>query len=68
MDQKQLADAADVGINTIRNFEKWNDQIVRGRLDTMNNIYAALAKVGVVFLEDGQASTDGIGVRMVRKP
>ncbi|AZO51269.1 helix-turn-helix domain-containing protein [Mesorhizobium sp. M4B.F.Ca.ET.058.02.1.1] len=68
MDQKQLADAAGVGINTIRNFEKWNDQIVRGRLDTMNNIYAALADVGVVFLEDSQASTDGIGVRMVRKP
>ncbi|WP_095201282.1 helix-turn-helix domain-containing protein [Mesorhizobium carmichaelinearum] len=68
MDQKQLAEAARVGINTIRNFEGWNDQIVRGRLDTMNNIYAALANVGVVFLEDGQVSNDGIGVRMVRKP
>ncbi|WP_246679866.1 helix-turn-helix transcriptional regulator [Mesorhizobium sp. B2-3-5] len=64
MDQKGLADAAGVGINTIRNFEGWGKEIVRGRLDTMEAIREAFKVAGVELLEDGQSSTQGRGVRL----
>lgn len=64
MDQKALADAANIGINTVRNFEGWGSAIVRGRLDTMQAIQDAFRVVGVELLEDGQTSTEGRGVRL----
>ncbi len=64
MDQKALADAANIGINTVRNFEGWGSAVVRGRLDTMQSIKDAFSAAGVELLEDGQASTEGRGVRL----
>lgn len=64
MDQKALADAAKIGINTVRNFEGWGSAIVRGRLDTMQAIKDAFSDVGVELLEDGQTSSEGRGVRL----
>lgn len=68
MDQKALADAANIGINTVRNFEGWGKEIVRGRLDTMQAIQEAFRAVGIDMLEDGQVSTEGRGVRLRDKP
>ena len=65
--QEELAERSKVGINTIRNFEGRGVEVVRGRLDTMEAIKIALKAMGVDLLEDGQPSTDGIGVRL-RKP
>lgn len=50
MDQKALADAAGVGINTIRNFEGAGQAIVRGRIDTLEAIRSALFTAGVECL------------------
>jgi hypothetical protein len=67
MNQEELAAAASVGINTIRNFEGAGDKVVRGRLDTMEAIRSAFRAKGVILLEDGQVSTGGLGVRLVEK-
>jgi hypothetical protein len=63
MNQEDLAAAANVGINTIRNFEGAGTGVVRGRLDTMDAIRAAFRAKGVELLDDGQVSTGGLGVR-----
>lgn len=65
MNQEELATSANVGINTIRNFEGWGDQIVRGRIDTLDALRAAFRAKGLELLEDGQASTGGLGVRFI---
>jgi hypothetical protein len=54
MDQKALADAANIGINTVRNLEGSGAEPVGGRTDTLTAIRAALQRAGVIFLEDGQ--------------
>lgn len=64
MNQGELAKAADVGINTIRNFEGWNANIVRGRIDTLDKIRDAFREAGVELLDDGDVSTGGMGVRL----
>lgn len=64
MNQEDLAKAADVGINTIRNFEGFAGDDVRGRIETMEAIKAAFREHGVELLEDGQVSTGGLGVRL----
>lgn len=67
MDQKALADAAGVGINTIRNFEGAGQETVRGRIDTLEATRSALFTAGVELLDDGQASASGPGVRLRRE-
>ncbi len=64
MGQKSLADAASVGINTIRNFEASGKEAVQGRIGTLEAIRNALFKAGVELLDDGQPSTSGLGVRL----
>jgi len=63
MNQEELAKAADVGVNTVRNFEGFNESVVRGRLDTMDKLREAFRAAGVDLLEDGQTSIGGLGVR-----
>jgi len=63
LDQKALADRARVGINTIRNFEAAGTGNVRGRLDTLDAIVAALKLAGVVFVPE---NGEGPGVRLVK--
>ena len=63
MNQEELATAAKVGINTIRNFEAFADSDVRGRIETMDAIRSAFRAAGIDLLEDGQASAGGLGVR-----
>lgn len=59
--QEQLAEAAHLGLSTIRDFEKGR------RVPTHNNLTAikrALEDAGVSFMSDGEASTGGAGVRL----
>lgn len=61
LDQKQLADLADVGINTVRNLEAAGAANVRGRTETLDAIVAALKSAGVIFVEE---NGEGQGVRL----
>lgn len=64
-DQAQLAAAARVGINTIRNMESSGAASIRARTETLNAVEALLKAAGLVFLpEDGQ----GAGVRLRSVP
>jgi transcriptional regulator with XRE-family HTH domain len=65
MDQKALAEAAQIGINTVRNIEGSGPEPAAGRIDTLNAIREALQRAGVIFVEEGQMSSDGLGVRLM---
>ena len=67
MNQEDLATSAAVGINTIRNFEGWNANIVRGRIDTLEKIRDAFRRAGVELLDDGDLSSGGMGVRFIEE-
>ena len=60
--QRDLADASNVSINTIRNMEARGSERVRVHLETMERITYALREAGVGFIgdEDGR-----VGVRLV---
>ena len=58
--QRELADASEVNVNTIRNMEARGDERVRVRRETMERIVAVLDEFGVQFTdEDGH----WVGVR-----
>jgi transcriptional regulator with XRE-family HTH domain len=59
--QQQLADAARVGIVTVRTFESGQSQPRNSTLDVMQR---ALEAAGVVFLEPGALIEGGQGVRL----
>ena len=61
LDQKGLAERANVGINTIRNMEAADAGNVRGRTDTLDAVVAALKSAGVIFVEE---NGEGPGVRL----
>jgi len=63
LEQKALAERAGVGINTIRNFEAAAASSVRGRVDTLDAIVAALKTEGVIFIPE---DTEGAGVRLLK--
>ena len=63
LEQRALADRAGIGINTIRNFEAAGANSVRGRLDTLDAIVAALKAAGVVFVPE---NGEGPGVRLLK--
>ncbi|MEO9340771.1 helix-turn-helix transcriptional regulator [Mesorhizobium sp. SB112] len=63
LNQWELAIAANLDINTIRNFEAWNEKIVRGRTDILEKIHKAFSDAGVDLLDNGQESSGGRGVR-----
>jgi transcriptional regulator with XRE-family HTH domain len=64
MEQVQLAEKAGVSANTIRNMEAFGDDRVKVRTDTLDAVTDALKRSGVVFLEAGQSSEGGPGVRL----
>ena len=63
MGQQELADAAQIGINTVRNMEGTGADRIRVRTDTLDAVVDALKAAGVILIEEG-ASDGGPGVRM----
>lgn len=61
LEQSDLAKAAGVSVNTIRNMEAQGPEIVRVRLETFHLVRDALAEAGVILLEENGG---GAGVRL----
>jgi transcriptional regulator with XRE-family HTH domain len=68
MEQKALAEASGVSLPTIQRMESSNG-VVRGVIDSLMKILAALEAAGIEFINEGAASPPGggRGVRL-RKP
>lgn len=66
MEQKALAEASGVSLPTIQRMEASNG-VVRGVIESLMKVMAALEAAGVEFLNEGAASTGGgRGVRLRR--
>ena len=64
MDQKALAVAAGLSVPTIQRMEA-SEGVVRGTVDSLTRLVAALDVGGVVLIGEGAASTNGgRGVRL----
>ena len=61
--QQQLAEAAKVGVVTVRQFEIGGTQPRNATLDVMQR---ALEAGGAVFVADGEISGGGAGVRLAK--
>ena len=59
--QQQLADAAGLGLSTVRDFEKGRRDPLPANLEAMKH---ALEVKGVLFLEIGKNRSGGPGVRL----
>ncbi|WP_367353787.1 hypothetical protein [Agrobacterium pusense] len=66
MGQQELADAAKIGINTVRNMEGTGADRIRVRTDTIDAVTDALKAAGVVFVDEGPHD-GGPGVRLAKK-
>lgn len=64
IDQRQLADLSGLSLPTIQRMEA-SDDIVRGNVDSLMKLIAALDKAGLELIGDGAASYEGgRGVRL----
>lgn len=64
IDQKQLAELADVSLPTIQRMEA-SDGTVRGIIDTLTKVVEALNRAGIELIAEGQRSEGGgRGVRL----
>lgn len=70
IDQRRLAELAGLSVPTIQRMEA-SDGVIRGTVDSLTKLIAALEAAGLVLIGDGAASTEGgRGVRLkeVAKP
>jgi transcriptional regulator with XRE-family HTH domain len=71
IDQRQMAELADLSVPTIQRMEA-SDGVVRGNVDSLMKLVAALDDAGIELINPGVASTSGgRGVRLrehVAKP
>ena len=68
IDQRQLAELADVSVPTIQRMEA-SDGNVRGVIDTLTKVIAALDRAGIELISDNAVSRDGgRGVRLKATP
>jgi len=68
MDQKRLADLADVSLPTIQRMEA-SDGVVRGTVETLTKVIEALNRAGVDLIGDNARSEGGgRGVRLRELP
>jgi transcriptional regulator with XRE-family HTH domain len=64
IDQKTLADAADVSVQTIQRMEA-SDNLVRGVVESLAKVIAALERLGIELInDDAMSSIGGRGVRL----
>ena len=68
IDQKTLAGLADVSLPTIQRMET-SDGVVRGTVETLTKVIAALHRAGIDLIGDNARSeTGGRGVRLREPP
>lgn len=64
VDQRQLAELAGLSVPTIQRMEA-SDGVIRGNVDSLTKIIAALEKAGIELIAEGVVSTSGgRGVRL----
>jgi transcriptional regulator with XRE-family HTH domain len=64
IDQRQMADLADLSVPTIQRMEA-SDGVIRGNVDSLMKLVSALDKAGIELIGPGVASTGGgRGVRL----
>jgi transcriptional regulator with XRE-family HTH domain len=64
MDQRTLAEAAGLSVPTIQRMEA-SDGVIRGNVDSLTKLIAALDKAGIELIAEGAASVaGGRGVRL----
>jgi len=68
IDQRTLAEAAGLSLPTIQRMEA-SDGVIRGNVDSLMKLVAALDALGVELISDNAMSqTGGRGVRLRRPP
>jgi len=66
IDQRQTADLADLSVPTIQRMEA-SDGVIRGNVDSLMKLIAALDALGIVLIgEDASSTEGGRGVRLKR--
>lgn len=64
IDQRRLAELAGLSVPTIQRMEA-SDGVIRGTVDSLTKLIAALEAAGLVLIGEGAASADGgRGVRL----
>ncbi len=64
LDQKRLAELSGLSVPTIQRMER-SDGVIRGNVDSLMKLIAALDAAGVILIGDGAASNQGgRGVRL----
>ena len=63
-DQKQVAHAAGLSVETIKRLEKIDGPLLAVTGATLVKLQAALEAAGIIFLEDSQLVDGGPGVRL----
>jgi predicted transcriptional regulator len=58
IDQKALADKAGLSVPTIQRMEA-SDGVIRGNVDSLTKVIAALDALGIVLIAEGGASVSG---------
>jgi predicted transcriptional regulator len=68
IDQKMLAEAAGLSVPTIQRMEA-SDGVIRGNVDSLMKVVAALDAAGIELIAEGMSSTGGgRGVRLKAIP
>ena len=68
IDQRQLAELSDLSVPTIQRMEA-SDGVIRGNVDSLMKLIAALDGAGIALINDGAASRGGgRGVRLKDAP
>jgi len=66
IDQRKLAELSDLSLPTIQRMET-SDGVIRGNVDSLMKLTAALAEAGIELISEDAASTGGgRGVRLKR--
>jgi len=64
IDQRQMAERADLSVPTIQRMEA-SDGVIRGNVDSLMKLVSALDKAGIELINPGMSSTTGgRGVRL----